>query len=330
MDNFNDRIDRYKQEMASLIRDKNKDIDRLRAYTEQMEEETPAFDYGNLIVVVTDEENMAPINGASVMITLVSEKKREELTSFVLTNEFGKTQSIKLLADTDYTVTVSADGYNTLTQTVSVQKDETAEIGVSLIKNDLIYDNGSLALMAGEAAINRFKKKECCVFPMRVGDEGDCICDLQKALANLSRVFDFTAPRPTGKFGQKTSCAIGKIQRVFALPVTYCVDEITWDAIFAANDALNMKVEDDGEARMCVTFPKTRILSYGDKNEDVWFLQLVLVKLSKRFCNITPFCPNGVYDETTQNNVSTLQGILGLPVTGRVGQGTMHSILKIC
>ncbi len=329
MDNINDKIDRYKQEMTSLIRDKNKDIDRLRAYTEQMEEETPTLDYGYLTVSVIDEENSAPINGASVKVTFLNDENREELSSFVFTNENGKTENIKLRADREYTLTVSAEGYNTVTQTISVLKDETLEIDITLIKNDLIYDNGSLALMAGESAINRFRKKECCAFPIRTGDTGDCVCDLQKAVATLSRVFDFSPPRPTGNFGQKTSCAVGKIQRLFALPVTYCVDEITWDAIFSATDALNMKIEDDGEARMCVTFPKNRILSYGDKNEDVLFLQLTLFKLSKRFSNITPICLNGVYDEATQNNVSTLQTILGLPVTGRVGQGTMHAILKI-
>ncbi len=327
MNDFDQRINRYKNEMTSLIREKNNDIERLRRHTERMEseDETPApeVSFGTLTVVVTDEESMIPVNRANVLITF-----GDELASFLFTNDLGRA-SAKLQSDKTYTLTVAADGYNSATlDNINVTQDETSEISIPLTKSDLIYDNASLALMAGEAAINRFKEKECCAFPIRTGDSGDCVCALQKELATLSRVFDFTPPRPSGNFGQNTAAAVGKIQRLFALPVTYCVDEITWDTIFSAADALKMPSDDD-EAKMCITFPKNQILSLGDQNDDVFFLQFALAKISNRFCNVPEICLNGIFDEVTQKSVFVLQNILSLPQTGRVGRGTMQAILKI-
>ncbi len=329
---MNETINRYKQEMATLIRDKNKDIDRLRQYTERMEAEEeipsppPVEELGTLTVIVTDEKTMTPINKASVTIT--TETEPSELSAFVFTNEMGRV-SVQLKTNTTYTVTVTADGYDTLIfNGVIVLKDEIKELPVTLQKSDLIYNNGALALAAAQSAINRFKEKQCCVFPIRLGDCGECVMSLQNALVTLSNVFDFSPPRPSGNFGQNTVTAVGKIQRLFSLPVTYCVDEITWEAIFASADALTM-TPDDETPKMCITFPQNKILSLGDKGDDVMFLQLSLNKLSGRFCNISVSQINGVFDKQTECAVMTLQKILALPVTGRVGQGTMRAILKI-
>ena len=328
MENFNARIDRYKEEMTTLIRDKNKDASRLQAYTEQLEEGAQCEEFGFVSFVITDDQSDCPISDANVMITFQKSENCEELLSFVSTNQNGKTQKIKLRVNLEYKVTITANGYETFTHPLfDLKKDEHKQITLSLCKDDLMYEDASKVIEAGESALNRFKEKECCAFPMRVGDEGECVLKLQKAMCNLSRVFDFTPPRLTGKFGQKTACVVGKIQRLFSLTVTYCVDELTWDVIFSANDALN--ADADEETKMFITFPKNKILSFGDKDEEVALLQLSLIKLSKRFNNITPICLNGEFDEATQKNVSTLQNILGLPSTGRVGNATMSAILKI-
>lgn len=330
MDNLSEKINRYKEEMTTLVRDKNKDSSYLQAYTEQLEEDSFCIDYGFVKITLTDEQSGCAIDNARVMITFLSDENREELSSFTFTDKDGETTKIKLRARWNYTVNVSAEGYKTkIENCLCLEKDEFKQINFTLEKNDLNYDDASVVILAGQSAINRHRQKECCVFPMRIGDEGECVLNLQKEILNLSRVFDFIPPRLTGKFGQKTASAVGRIQRIFSLEVTYCVDEITYDAILSANDALNEKNSFDEDAKMFISFPKNKILSLGDKNEEVLFLQLALVKLSKRFVNITPICLTGVFDEATQTNVFTLQTILGLPSTGRVGHSTMSAILKI-
>jgi hypothetical protein len=322
-------IDRYKQDMMSM-HDKNRDKMRLQQFTESMEnEEQPPLKNATLKINVC-EENASPISNASVLICTLKNNCLE-LVTCLKTDSFGNTPPMCLPLDFTYIIKASAEGYHKyIEENVTLEETCTTEKTITLTRDDLIYNKAPLVFKAVNDTILKTQHSSLCTFPIKLGDCGECVKNLQQKICALSRVFSsLTPPKITGTYGNNTATAVGKLQSLFNLEVTYCVDKLTWECIHTASSTITDEEYCDQAAQMCLNFNKDKILKKGDCDDDVSLLQFLLVKLNHVYCNLPPVNITGQYDDATEKSVLTLQKILSLPSTGRVGNCTMQRIINL-
>ncbi len=312
---MNDTIDRYKQDLLTL-RDKNADKTRLQAFTESMEEgENPTELFYKVVVTA---QNHTPIPNASVLVTSASENG-ENLSYFLLTDCFGKTETFPLKECEKYTIKVSADCYNSVSLCVLSKENSPREIEVVLTNTPLSQNNADEVKKTAEEILNRSKMLDCCNFPLRQGDKGECVKLLQEKIAVLSNVFPcILPPRITGNYGENTAAAVECLQRIFSLNSTGCADKLTFEIILAT-----------ANTPPCQPSTPDHSFLIGDSGDDVLLLQLHLKKISVRFKNISSPDLNGCFDECTQRSVCELQKVFSMPQTSRVGTKTISRILKL-
>ena len=313
---MNDTIDRYKQDLLTL-RDKNADKTRLQGFTESMEEgENGATELFYKVVVTA--QNHTPIPNASVLVTSASENG-ENLHYFLLTDCFGKTETFSLKECEKYTVKVSAEMYNSVSLCICAKENSPREIEVVLTATPLSQNNAEEIKKTAEEILNRSKMLDCCNFPLRLGDKGECVKLLQEKIAVLSNVFPcILPPRPTGNYGENTAAAVECLQRIFSLNPTGCADKLTFEIILAT-----------ANTPPCHSSTPAPTFLMGDSGDDVLLLQLHLKKISVRFKNISSPELNGHFDECTAKSISQLQKTFSMPQTSRVGEKTMNKIIKL-
>lgn len=131
---------------------------------------------------------------------------------------------------------------------------------------------------------------------------------------------------PDGIYGQSTISAVNRFQQLYGLPITGVADQATWEKIVAVYDDAETKI---GKAEPIeILFNRNEVLSTGDKNPYVYFLQVMLLQLSIDHKSIYQPSITGIYDGNTERSVISFQEVNDLPVTGVVDKVTWKNLVR--
>lgn len=134
---------------------------------------------------------------------------------------------------------------------------------------------------------------------LKLGDQGSEVLELNTRLRQLN----YTLVPAADKYTTSTQSAVSAVQEAYELPVTGEADPTTLQVIFGT----------------CY-----RPLKLGDTGDDVKLLQEKLAELGYYWGNIT-----GNYLEGTTSAVQTLQGEMGLEITGSADVRTQEKLYSL-
>lgn len=159
----------------------------------------------------------------------------------------------------------------------------------------------------------------------RKNDKTENIKEVQRYLYSISH-FSENIPEvhPDGFFGAKTEDAVRAFQQEYNLPVTGEINHLTFDTIVIVYRHLAASPPEKIDI-----FPECEYsLSEGDKNDIVYFLQIMLCSIHKKYPDIPQIKINGIYDRNTADAVKYIQKISLFPETGMTDKYTWNSIVK--
>lgn len=126
---------------------------------------------------------------------------------------------------------------------------------------------------------------------------------------------------PSDVYTPETAIAVRAFQEAYGLPVTGEINTATWYAIVQAYHELT-----DTPVPLVVFPPGQFILQRGDSGELVYFVQIMLGLLAKRYANLPAVTPTGEYDDATEKAVRMFQEVSQLPPTGVVDRNTWNHL----
>ena len=144
--------------------------------------------------------------------------------------------------------------------------------------------------------------------PIRIGDHGDAVRDLQQRLTAAG--VDLHSGDPRGAYGQPTAEAVRAFQVSRRLPATGVCDQTTWSALVEAGYR-------PGDRLLYLRSPMIR----GD---DVAELQRALGALGFDAGRV-----DGIFGPNTEGAVLDFQRNVGLPADGRCGQAVLASLARL-
>lgn len=146
------------------------------------------------------------------------------------------------------------------------------------------------------------------MFPIRLGDRGDPVADVQRRLSALGHSVGPSGV--DGVFADETEKAVSRFQTERGLSETGIVDEKTWRALVEATIKL-------GDRLLYLRSP----FFHGD---DVRELQQRLNTLGFNCGKL-----DGVFGRMTERAVRDFQTNTGLPADGIAGEATLHAMGKL-
>jgi len=144
--------------------------------------------------------------------------------------------------------------------------------------------------------------------PIRLGDHGDAVRDLQQRLTASG--VDVAIADPRGTYGPSTADAVGVFQSSRRLPPTGVCDQTTWAALVEAGYR-------SGDRLLYLRSPMLR----GD---DVAELQRALGALGFDAGRV-----DGIFGPETERAVLDFQRNVGLPADGKCGQSVLASLARL-
>lgn len=124
------------------------------------------------------------------------------------------------------------------------------------------------------------------------------IRELQFYLRELSAADERIRPVGIdGIYGDETREAVRNFQSINEMPVTGVVTPNDWNAI--ANAFLELSHKNSEHRRIKAIYDPRYVFVLGDSGDPVYFIQVMLSALSRRFVNIQRPPINGVFDERT-------------------------------
>lgn len=154
---------------------------------------------------------------------------------------------------------------------------------------------------------------------------GQPIRDLQTMLRALMKANNVqTGLVPDGIYGAKTVGAVSDFQRDNGLPVTGVTDEATWNAIFAAYGPV--KINADPAFPLNILLNANQVITKGERNENLFIVQGILMVLSRRYSSIYPPAMTGILDAQTRESIASFQNLSNLPITGNLDKITWKNL----
>ena len=162
-----------------------------------------------------------------------------------------------------------------------------------------------------------------------ITDEKNNISELQKYLRELHHDTRGEIPlvNPDGIYGPETAAAIEAFQRIHSLPVTGQTDNTTWDAVY---EEYQNAVKRRARPNPIYPFPEEDgyEIDEGEYSDIVAIVQFMLRLLANAYDNIDGMPPEGVYNESTVEDIKAFQEAHRLPVTGRVDKATWNALAE--
>lgn len=132
-----------------------------------------------------------------------------------------------------------------------------------------------------------------------------------------------------GIYDPHTRDAVSLFQQLYGLPVTGVTDRATWDAVYSEFRRIAGDPRYQLAAGMINGFPlPNKILSLGDRGEEVAFLETMINNLAQSYLNLSPVSLNGVYDEQKAAAVSEIQRLSRLPINGMADRATWNALVR--
>lgn len=155
------------------------------------------------------------------------------------------------------------------------------------------------------------------------------IAEIQEKLRALELRAEGSSAVPVdGIFGPATTKAVERFQRRYNLPISGNVDRDTYYKLVEAYNALLAR----NISESCINgFRPTDgfALRLGDTGDSVFFLNIMLQRLSSFFGGFPSLQAENTYTETTQQIVRELQHRLGLPANGIVNRQAWNRIVDL-
>ncbi|HVN51734.1 MAG TPA: peptidoglycan-binding protein [Acidimicrobiales bacterium] len=144
--------------------------------------------------------------------------------------------------------------------------------------------------------------------PIRIGDSGDAVRDLQQRLTGAG--IELHAGDPRGSYGPSTAEAVRAFQASRRLPATGICDQTTWTALVEAGYR-------PGDRLLYLRSPMLR-------GEDVAELQRALGALGFDAGRV-----DGIFGPQTERAVLDFQHNVDLPADGKCGQAVLASLARL-
>ncbi|MFA9423592.1 MAG: peptidoglycan-binding protein, partial [Sedimentibacter sp.] len=169
--------------------------------------------------------------------------------------------------------------------------------------------------------------------PIKLGDSSITILRIQLGLNRISKNFP-AMPEITpvdGYFGQSTEAAVMEFQKIFNLPVTGIIDQLTFYKMRYIYVSVSKVSELVAEYSVLVdTIEITKdILLQGDVRPRVVLLQFFINILSIYYDTIPEVIITGIFDSQTRNGVIEFQKTMGLTETGIVNPENWDIMYKM-
>ncbi len=135
-------------------------------------------------------------------------------------------------------------------------------------------------------------------------------------------------PRVTGAFEDSTEDAVRSFQRIFGLTPDGIVGKATWYRIIYIYDSVTRLAELDSEGIGYENIPKQfrGALTVGSQGGQVVTVQFFLNLISQFVDFIAPVVTDGIYGQSTANQIKAFQLYKGLPPTGETDEITWDSL----
>ncbi len=161
-----------------------------------------------------------------------------------------------------------------------------------------------------------------------INDTGAQIFDIQQMLRLVSRNRSgIPCVTPDGIYGEETYNCVRSFQISQGLMPTGSVDQDTFDVLVRE---YRNESERDRPFRKTDLIPKKLAggkISPGDESALVSIIQALLSTLEVIF-TYPSVSINGIYDNDTENAVSEIQRINGLPMTGEIDKDTWNALSR--
>jgi len=152
-----------------------------------------------------------------------------------------------------------------------------------------------------------------------------------RSLQTMLRVIaedDRTLPTvvPDGIYGQETITAVSAFQRRNGLAVTGVADQQTWEAIVAAYDKANVRVQK--AAPIEIIMDPGKVYRRGEYSPNLYLMQSMLLYLSQLHPSIDTPSHTGTLDSPTSEALAGFQLLAGLPPTGELDKLTWKYLVN--
>lgn len=160
------------------------------------------------------------------------------------------------------------------------------------------------------------------------GQSGIPVRTLQYYLSIIAYFNGNLEPVPiTTYYDSGTVDAVKRFQRFYGLDETGVVDNATWNEISRVYIETVAALPQGYEGNNAKLYPGY-FLTEGMRNESVRDLQTYISEISKVIPEIPDVSVTGFFGEQTENAVSTIQNLYGIPVSGAVGPVTWYTIAR--
>lgn len=130
-----------------------------------------------------------------------------------------------------------------------------------------------------------------------------------------------------GVFTPEMAEAIRQYQRRQGLDVTGLGDQATWESI--AREARDIRAGNTAPEQVDAFPFREFTIGRGATGGMVYVLQAMLNAIALHFDNLVQEPCSGTFDQTTEQNIRTLQAAAGLPVTGVLNRETWDVIGRL-
>lgn len=152
-----------------------------------------------------------------------------------------------------------------------------------------------------------------------------------RSLQTMLRVISLDDDRipliiPDGIYGPTTSQAVIVFQRLYSIPATGVVDQLTWDKIVSIYEPAFTRIHKAEPIE--VLMEPGQVFKLGDSSPYIFLLQSILTQLSGDYATI-PLPPhNGVLDDETSAALREFQSLAQLPQTGELDKVTWKHLSR--
>lgn len=169
--------------------------------------------------------------------------------------------------------------------------------------------------------------------PLRLGDRGEHVVQLQVMLNRISRDYPAIPKIPVvdGVFDPPTERAVRRFQEIFNLSPDGVVGSATWyKMVYLYVGIMDLaELISEGQTFYQVQLNLSRPISLGDSGDRVRLLQYILSVVATFYNNIPMVSIDGTFGEATSRSVQAVQQMAGLPQSGQVDAATWEVLYRL-
>lgn len=162
-------------------------------------------------------------------------------------------------------------------------------------------------------------------FDMDLRNEKLTVIEIQQNLLELYESgVDLPYVIPDGIYGEETRSAIITFQRLYSLPTTGRVDDLTWQTL---SGAAEVAYASRSEASGIFPFSErlaSGMVTAGERSDLVAIIQIMLGRLSGYDYEKTKI--DGIYADETERLIKDFQKLNALPQSGSVDRSTWNAL----